>query len=443
MLEPRLVMTTAPIITEFMASNDNTLADGDGASPDWIEIHNPTPQAINLAGWHLTDEDDNLDKWTFPNAPQSMLDPGEYLIVFASNKNTETYIDPAGYLHTDFSLNAEGEYLAITDANQNIVHAYSSQFPRQVTDVSYGLLSNTSTVTLIGDTQTSKAVVPTSNQWDSTTPGVPPAWTLPSFNASAWGTSSGGPGVGFDFGDDEVTNVPNGTLLPGGLIGFDLTDADENGIPDGTIIADEMPNDPGGERPPKALDNIVDSKWLTFNPSGGAYGFRFASGQRHAVNGYTITSANDSAERDPYSWTLWGSNNGTTWTVVDMRTAQNFIDRHETRLYEFSNDTAYEFYKFDFLTEYGATGVNQPNSIQIAEIELFSSGPVDFAPLINLDLETAWNAHKTGVYQRIEFDVTNPASFTSLLLEMQYEDGFVAYLNGTRVASAAAPASPS
>ncbi len=31
----------APLITEFMASNDSTLADEDGDFSDWIEIHNP------------------------------------------------------------------------------------------------------------------------------------------------------------------------------------------------------------------------------------------------------------------------------------------------------------------------------------------------------------------------------------------------------------------
>ncbi|MEY4813958.1 MAG: hypothetical protein RLZZ162_1031, partial [Verrucomicrobiota bacterium] len=30
-----------PVITEFMASNTTTLADEDGAFPDWIEIFNP------------------------------------------------------------------------------------------------------------------------------------------------------------------------------------------------------------------------------------------------------------------------------------------------------------------------------------------------------------------------------------------------------------------
>ena len=441
-LEPRLALSGQPVITEFVASNDSTLNDGDGISSDWIEIHNPTTETIDLAGWHLTDKADNLNKWTFPAAPQSILDPGEYLIVFASDKNTETYIDPAGYLHTDFALGAEGEYLALTDPGEIVIHEYAPAFPRQITDVSYGLLANTSSLTLIDGSQPTKALVPTSGVDDAPVVGVAPAWTLPGFDDASWATSAAGVGLGFDFGDDETPNVPNGTLLPGGLIGFDLTDADENGGPDGTISAGGFPGSPGGEEPPKALDNTSGTKWLAFIPEGTHYEFRFSGSQRHAVNGYTITSANDAANRDPYSWTLSGSNDGINYTVVDTRSAQDFADRFETRLYEFSNNTAYEYYRFDFLTEYGVTGQNQPNSIQMAEIELLSTGPVDFTPLIDLDVEAAWLSAMTSVYQRIEFNVADPASLASLTLEMQYEDGFVAYLNGNRVAAANAPSLP-
>ena len=49
-----------------MASNVSRLADEDGDFPDWIEVHNPDNVAVPLAGYHLTDDAANLDKWTFP-----------------------------------------------------------------------------------------------------------------------------------------------------------------------------------------------------------------------------------------------------------------------------------------------------------------------------------------------------------------------------------------
>jgi predicted extracellular nuclease len=108
-------MVLAPVINEFMASNDGALLDGDGQSSDWIEIYNPTNESIDLTGWHLTDNSGNLDKWTFQPHASSILNPGEYLIVFASGQTVETYIDPGGFAHTDFKLSASGEYLALTD----------------------------------------------------------------------------------------------------------------------------------------------------------------------------------------------------------------------------------------------------------------------------------------------------------------------------------------
>jgi hypothetical protein len=47
-----------------------------------------------------------------------------------------------------------------------------------------------------------------------------------------------------------------------------------------------------------------------------------------------------------------------------------------------------------------------------------------------------------GAFVRIPFSVGNPASFSSLRLTSRVNDGFVAYLNGTQVASFNAPASP-
>jgi hypothetical protein len=436
-LEPRQLLAITPIITEVMASNGKTIADGNGQFSDWIEIYNPTNQPINLAGWHLTDDEDSPAKWTFPAVPQSVLDPGEHLVVFASAQLTANYIDPAGFLHTTFAISAGGEYLALTDASSSVV--FELNVPPQRRDVSYGVVENVNALTLVGDDSTARAFVPTTGAYDSPSPGMSPFWVLPTFNDAGWPASVGGPGVGFDFGDTPPPVIPNGTLLPEGLIGGDFTDPDENGVPNGTIFAGGFPGSPAGEEPPKGLDNTVATKWLAFIPQGTYYGFRFANGQKQAVNAYTISSANDAPERDPYTWTLSGSNDGVNYTVIDTRTAQTFGGRFETRLYQFNNTTAYEYYKFDFLTRFGATGQNQPNSIQIAEMELLSIGGVDFNPLINLNVGASWASAQSSVYQRIKFDVDDPASLASLRLEMQYDDGFVAYLNGKIVASSNAP----
>ena len=95
-----------PIITEFLASNSQGLLDGDGNSSDWIEIRNVGDMPINLAGYYLTDDQDDLDRWQFPSVS---LNPNEFLVVFASSQPTQTYVDAGGNLHTNFALGASGD----------------------------------------------------------------------------------------------------------------------------------------------------------------------------------------------------------------------------------------------------------------------------------------------------------------------------------------------
>ena len=62
---------------------------------------------------------------------------------------------------------------------------------------------------------------------------------------------------------------------------------------------------------------------------------------------------------------------------------------------------------------------------------------------IGIDLYDRMYGVRTGCYIRIPFNITqNPEQFDIMTLRMRYDDGFVAYVNGTEVASANAPASP-
>jgi hypothetical protein len=105
-----------PRISEFMANNDGALiADEDHEFSDWIEIHNPSGTPAQLQGYFLTDDPADLRKWAFPSVT---LAPNGYLIVFASGKNRTV---PGAPLHTNFSLDADGEYLALVKPDGTIV----------------------------------------------------------------------------------------------------------------------------------------------------------------------------------------------------------------------------------------------------------------------------------------------------------------------------------
>jgi hypothetical protein len=118
------------VINEFMASNNSTSADEDGDYSDWIEIYNRGSTVVSLYGIGLSDSVDPF-RWTFPNIT---LNPGQYLLVWASGKNR---ILPGAPLHTNFSISAAGELLRLTYPNGKPIDAVEPITLPQ--DISYGL----------------------------------------------------------------------------------------------------------------------------------------------------------------------------------------------------------------------------------------------------------------------------------------------------------------
>jgi hypothetical protein len=127
-----------PVISEFLADNDKVLLDVDGDSSDWIEIYNPGGSAIDLGGWHLTDDDADPLKWTIPSP--TWVAPDGFLVIFASSKDRT---NPLEELHTNFKLSRSGEYLALYNPAGTVASTeFTPNFPEQFEDVSYGFEFN-------------------------------------------------------------------------------------------------------------------------------------------------------------------------------------------------------------------------------------------------------------------------------------------------------------
>ena len=118
------------LISEFLADNSSQepleygeLLDGDNQSSDWIEIYNPTDTTVSLDGWYLTDFEPNLTMWQFPDGLQ--IEPGEFLIVFASEKTQAQYpyLDDDGYYHTNWRWWHLMERVSSTNMNLNTPHS--------------------------------------------------------------------------------------------------------------------------------------------------------------------------------------------------------------------------------------------------------------------------------------------------------------------------------
>jgi len=95
------------VINEFMASNDETLADPQGEYDDWIELHNPTTSAIDLGGMYLTDDLSSPEKWQFPD---TTLAANGYILVWSDGDEGAT---PG--LHANFELSGDGEQIGLYD----------------------------------------------------------------------------------------------------------------------------------------------------------------------------------------------------------------------------------------------------------------------------------------------------------------------------------------
>ena len=110
------------VISEILASNKNSIKDQFGLNSDWIELCNNSTTTINLLNWSLTDDSSQPFKWRFPSVS---LAPGEYMIVFASDKNIS---ETSNYLHTNFKLSASGEYLALNNNSGDFVSGMMSWY---------------------------------------------------------------------------------------------------------------------------------------------------------------------------------------------------------------------------------------------------------------------------------------------------------------------------
>jgi len=102
------------VINEIITSNSSVLADDDGSYEDWIELYNGSAENINLNGYGLTDNS-NLYQWVFP---EKIIAPGEYLLIWCSDKNRTAINAP---LHTNFKISSGGETITLTDNMGNVV----------------------------------------------------------------------------------------------------------------------------------------------------------------------------------------------------------------------------------------------------------------------------------------------------------------------------------
>ena len=422
-LSPLFPAAANPVITEFMASNQATVADEDGDFSDWIEIHNPTTASIPLNLWCLTDSATTLAKWRFPNVT---LAPGEFRIVWASGENRRLANAP---LHTNFSLSAGGEYLALVRPDGVTVEQdFGPEYPAQDGDESFGSLFNRSVLVAPG-AQTRYRT--------PTTAGDPGAtWIEQGFADGAWPQAPTGFGHGITVPGITVRQVfKNGTL--GSLAESDALLALAPGNPgilnDTTVTAPHVNylgdgNDGRFQQnsaPPGGSGNyyVIKATGSVEITTAGIYTFGVNSddGVRVRIDGVNVV--HDDTSHGPTDF--FGSRSltvgshsfevvmfqGQGGNCLEFFAAQGSYSAWDANAFRLVGDTA--------------NGGLPATTQQVGASEIIATSTQSLLT----------GAGKVGAFFRTPFNSTGAGSATALSLVTRHNDGFAAWLNGTKVAS--------
>lgn len=151
---------------------------------------------------------------------------------------------------------------------------------------------------------------PTNTTTPTRTPTNTPTPTRPAYTYYRWQITL------------AKTMPPNANCVQSAEFVFQIGGVDQSMA--GVTVTNPNGNNPVGETPPNLVDNNLATKALDLNfvSNGNVTNFIFQFPSAKSYNGYRWATANDEESRDPASWTIAGSNNGTTWTT--LHTVSNF-----------------------------------------------------------------------------------------------------------------------
>jgi len=110
-------------INEVIPTNDAILADNYGEYDDVIEIYNAGANAVNLAGYYLSDDSGDPTQWQIP----------------ATNASLTTVPAAQGANHLNFKLSGGGESIILTTPD-GVTTVDAITFSAVITDYGYGRL---------------------------------------------------------------------------------------------------------------------------------------------------------------------------------------------------------------------------------------------------------------------------------------------------------------
>ena len=441
-LERRCLLAGAPKITEFQAINDSTLRDEDGDFSDWIEIRNPSTQRIDLAGWYLTDNGDDLTKWQFPK--NSTIEAQVALIVFASGKNR--WDGPQGQHHTNFRLSGNGETLALVRPDGVTIAQSFDSYPSQVADQSYGLAVGRQAVELVGPNSSVKTFIPTDDS-------LRDSWQFVEFDDTLW--QPGTLGVGYE-------TLAEGFTLPSDF-SQPLSPEWTIDLPSDTSSTVTLTNNALQMTVPKGDDLDHDlrgtapivSRAIPEVPQGVTWDITAHLHQSDGDKGTAGIAVLDQAGL-PVVQVEYSRSRNFRVEVSGRVAGTSFLSNLEEYFLRLrktatlwsaafkvkADDPWQEIVKIPALEKgreliapvraavYARSPSGSINAV-FDQVDLeFSAEPPKYGPRINTDV-AAMNRLSSSVYLRIPFQIdVDPTGFDEMTLAARVDDGFAAYLNG-------------
>ncbi|MHC4749882.1 MAG: lamin tail domain-containing protein [Planctomycetota bacterium] len=111
------------------------LAHSHAEAPDWIELHNTTGSTINIGGWFLSDDGDDLTKYEI--AEGTIIEPNDY-VVFYEDVHFGNPAAPGSHMAFGLSENGETLYLHSGSGGQLTGYSENEKFGASATGVSFG-----------------------------------------------------------------------------------------------------------------------------------------------------------------------------------------------------------------------------------------------------------------------------------------------------------------
>jgi hypothetical protein len=467
-LEERRLLSLTPIISEVEAGNKSGIVDVLGNTADWLELYNPDPtSAVNLTGWSLyysKTGSNNNSTWNFPS--NVVLGPGEFRVVFCDSNYTAAELsaeDAVGELDTGFNLNKAGATVRLCNGiNGTGANVSSLTYPALNPDTSYGPSETVTPETdLVAAGAPATYYAPTGNTGTT--------WTQAGFNDSpSAGWSSGLTGLGFENSVNgfAVTvykaNITVGSVATATTVINTL--ADQTSVKTETAPYINYTNTPSvsgyfstsittaGQKiadrpyPGMSIGTEVDNYVMQ-----GTGTITIPSGEGGNWTFYATSNAGFSATINGTNFKSDGAANTLDTINLAAGTYPVTFMQFQASGNSYAEFSAAQGSKSSFDSTFRLVGDQADGGLAVASVPFIGSGShsgpfaaalaTNVKPAVTAAINASGNtSHETSLYTRIAFSVSTLPS--TLTLKMQYDDGYVAYLNGVPIASANAPSSP-